>query len=350
VNLAFRHSTLLRPDLHGAEVTYTDVDGDRITISTPHELQEAFEQLITHPSNTGVTPVVLRVQVTFIKGQKSVAEKRMERKRMSNVAMQSRTEDNSEDKSSDDKSSDDKSSDDKSSDDKSSPDKVMMKRDTNKRGRNGPKWVQMKHALDSFGTDMTETVEKMAKDYENGKKTNLEMQAVIDSLVTNMKATVEKLSEDMGSMQPRKRIGLSTDTCDTDKPFNRVNGNKRRNLKMQGMLGSFVVDMNETIQKLSDLMEEKNGNNADNVSNSEGRKTTTPGYYCSVVGSPDVAEVVMAEKVVAAKEVGKAENAISTSKPSGSANDHTPSVNDGSTRDVNMAGNVTWEIVPPSRK
>merc|ERR1712115_198183 len=104
----------------------------------------------------------------------------------------------------------------------------------------------MKHALDSFGTDMAETVEKMAKDYENGKKTNLEMQAVIDSLVTNMKATVEKLSEDMGSMQPRKRIGLSmdkvVDTCDTDKPFNRVNGpRRRRNLKMQGMLDSFVT-------------------------------------------------------------------------------------------------------------
>jgi len=323
------------------------VDGDKITISTPLELQEAFEQFITHPSNTGVTPVVLRVQVTFVKGQKRLAQKRMERKRMANVAMQSRTEDNSEDKSTDDKSSDDKSS----------QDKVMMNLDTNKRGRNGAKWVQMKHALDSFGTDMVETVEKMAKDYENGKKTNLEMQAVIDSLVTNMKATVEKLSEDMGSIQPRKRIGLSidevVDTCNTDRPFNRVNGKKRRNLKMQGMLDSFVTDMTETIQKLSDLMEEKNGSNVDK-SNSEGTKTATPGKdaydnYCSV-GSPDVAEVIMAERVIATKEVGKVENAISTSKPSGSANDHTPLVNDGSARDVDMAGNVSWEVVPPSRK
>merc|ERR1719330_686281 len=116
--------------------------------------------------------------------------------------------------------------------------------------------------------------------HENGTKTNLEMRAAIDSLVTNMKATVEKLSEDMmGSMmmqqQPRKRIGLSmddevADACDSDKPCNRVNGRKRRNLKMQGMLGSFVTDMNETIQKLSNLMEEKNGNNTDNVSNGEG--------------------------------------------------------------------------------
>jgi len=246
VNFAFRHSTLLRPNLHSAIVTYIDVDGDTITISTPHEIREAFEQFTTHPSNTGVTPVVLRVKVTFVKEQKCVTQKRMERKCMANVAMQKRMDDNPEDKSSEDKSSEDK---------------FMMDLDTNKRGRNGAKWVQMKHTLESLATNMTETVEKLANDYENGKKTNLEMQAVLDSLVTNMKATVEKLSNDMEVMQSRKRIGVAIDevvgTCRTDKPFNRVNGRKRRNLKMEGMLDSFVTDMTETIEKLSDLTEQK---------------------------------------------------------------------------------------------
>jgi len=317
------------------------VDGDIITISTPHELQEAFEQFMTHPSNTGVTPVVLRVQVTFVKEQKCVAQKRLQRKFTANVVMQKMTEDNPEDESSEDKSSGEKFS----------KDKFMQNLDTNKRGRNGGKWVQLKHALESLVTNMAETVEKMANDCDNGKKTNLEMQAVLDSLVTNMKATVEKLSEDMEVMQSRKKIGVSIDevvgTCATGKPFNRMNGRKRKNLKIQGMLDSFVTDMTETIQKLSDLAEEKSGNDVDNTSlpskdkvlNSEETKTTTPDadaydYYCSVVGSSepvtkDVAEVIMAKRAIAAKDVGKAENVISTSNPSSSGNDRT-----------------SWEVVP----
>jgi len=307
VNAAFRHSTLLRPDLHSAIVTYTDVDGDTITISTPHELQEAFEQFIAQPSNTGVTPVVLRAQVTFVR------EKGLKRKCMANVAMQRNTEDNSEEKSSEDKSSEDKSSE----------DKIMTNLDTNKRGRNCAKWVQMKHALDSLVTNMTETVEKLAKDYDDGNNTNLEMKAMVGLLVTDMKATVEKLTEDVSSIQPRKRIGVSIDdvmdTSNSDNPFNKANGRKRRNLKMQGMLTSFVTDMTETIEKLSDLVEDRNGDDADNAINE------------------DVTEVVMAEKVTVAKEVGKTET-------SGSADDHTPSANDG-TRDVDMVSNA-WEVLP----
>jgi len=73
--LAFRHSTLNRPGIHRAIITYTDVDGDTITISTHRELTEAFEQFVTHPSYTDVTPIVLRAQVSFVKKQKGANNK-----------------------------------------------------------------------------------------------------------------------------------------------------------------------------------------------------------------------------------------------------------------------------------
>jgi len=53
------------------------VDGDTITISTHRELTEAFEQFVTHPSYTDVTPIVLRVQVSFVKNQKGGNNKAM---------------------------------------------------------------------------------------------------------------------------------------------------------------------------------------------------------------------------------------------------------------------------------
>lgn len=57
------------------------MDGDTITISTHHELTEAFEQFVTHPSYTDVTPIVLRVQALFTKHQKGGANKEIPRKR-----------------------------------------------------------------------------------------------------------------------------------------------------------------------------------------------------------------------------------------------------------------------------
>lgn len=65
--IALKHSTLMNPDIHITIITYTDVDGDTITISTHRELTEAFEQFVTHPSYKDVTPIVLRVQASFVK-------------------------------------------------------------------------------------------------------------------------------------------------------------------------------------------------------------------------------------------------------------------------------------------
>jgi len=444
VNIALRHCTLNRPDLHSAIVTYTDVDGDTITISTPHELQEAFEQFMTHPSNTGVTPVVLRAQVAFVKGRANVAmQRRIGRKCMANVAMQKKTEDDSEDKSEMNRDpnkkrgvkwvqlqhvldslvtnmaetveqlANDKENGKKmnfemqgaldslvmkmkatvetllkdvevmrprkrfgvaideavrkrrnlkkngmldsfvtdmtetiqklhKSTEENSEDKPEMNPETNK--RRGMKWVQLQHALDSLVTNMAETVDKLTKDNENGKKANLEMQAVLDSLVTNMKVTIKKLSEDVEVMRPKV-----VNAGGTEKPFNRRNGWKKRNLKMQDMLDSFVTDMAETVQKLSDLTEVKNGNddddddndddasssNKDELSRSDETKTTpnTDAYCCAVVGQSEPVTEDVAE-VIVAKELGMAESTNSASKPS------------GSTSDVAMAGNVSWEVVP----
>ena len=60
-----KHSTLLCPKLHCTIVTYTDVDGDMITISTHCELNEVFEQFMNHLLNTDATLIVLRVQILF---------------------------------------------------------------------------------------------------------------------------------------------------------------------------------------------------------------------------------------------------------------------------------------------
>merc|ERR1712079_532868 len=136
------------------------------------------------------------------------------------------------------------------------------------------------------------------------------------------------------------------------------NCRKRMNLKMQGILDTFVVDMNETIQKLSDLTEPKSGNDSDKpsftergeVPNSDHTNTktgNTDAYdnYCSVVGSPEPVTADDAE-VVMAKEVGKAES-VSVSTPSGKGNDDTVvlSADNISTGDVAMASKATWEVV-----
>jgi len=69
-NLALKFSTLARPNLHRPIITYTDVDGDTITISTHRELKEAFEQfvVVTPASTTDTaTPIILRAQASFTK-------------------------------------------------------------------------------------------------------------------------------------------------------------------------------------------------------------------------------------------------------------------------------------------
>ena len=164
------------------------------------------------------------------------------------------------------------------------------------------KGVQMQHVLDSLVTNMAEAVEEMAKDYENSKKTNLEMKAVLDSLVTNMKANIEKLSGDVEVMRPRKRIGVSID--DGERPLFLANGWKKRNLLMHDKFDSFMTDMTETVQKLSDLLVVENGNDVDDTSlTDEDTKNTTS----------NTGHVVVAEKTGIAKITN------STSKSSSSA-------------------------------
>jgi len=107
------------------------VDGDTITISTHRELKEAFEQFITHPSYTGVTPIVLRAQASFVKKQKDGANNRMQRRMEDNLEAYSKA--NAE---------------------------------TAKKGRNGVKWVQLQLVLDKLVTNMTDAVENLSKDVD----------------------------------------------------------------------------------------------------------------------------------------------------------------------------------------
>jgi len=399
VNLALAHSTLSRPDLNCAVVTYTDVDGDTITISTGYELEEAFEQFMTHPSSTGVTPVVLRVQVAFVKqrncGLNVGMQRRVERKREANAAMQERTEDKSEDKSemnldtnkrgvkwvqlqhifdslltnvaetAEQLANDNENGKKTNVQMQAAFDSLVTKMtstanklsedievrrprkrndasiDEDVRKRRNPR-MQMQHILDSLVTNMGDAVDEMAKDYENSKKTNLEMKAVLDSLVTNMKANIEKLSGDVEVMRPRKRNCASTDevvnTCDGERPSNRANGWKKRNLLMHDKFDSFVTDMTETVQKLSDLLVVENGNDVDDTSlNDKDTKNTTPNTGQPELMTEDVADMVVAEKLGIVKITN------STSKSSSSAVALT--ARDDSTRDVAMEGNADWEVL-----
>lgn len=60
--LAFQYSTLT-DHRHCVIITYTDVEGDTITISTDHELTAAFEQL--RETRSVVMPRSIRVQASF---------------------------------------------------------------------------------------------------------------------------------------------------------------------------------------------------------------------------------------------------------------------------------------------
>lgn len=66
--LALKHSFPCTRLYHPV-VTYIDVDGEDITISTDRELTEAFEQLVEHPENTGVIAAVLRMKVVFVRNR-----------------------------------------------------------------------------------------------------------------------------------------------------------------------------------------------------------------------------------------------------------------------------------------
>jgi len=336
-NLALKHSTLLRPNLHCAIITYTDVDGDTITISTHRELKEAFEEFMNHPSNTDMAPIVLRAQVVFIKQHKcqanAVIQKNIELKYKAGVAMQKATEDNSEDNVR-----------------INSEDNVKMNSMTDLRYRRGMKWVQLQLVLDSLVSSMTVTVEKLTNDVDemrsgqrdqaanddtstvktnesvrrrNGKRRNLEMQALLDSFVTNMTETVEKLSQDVEKMRPRKRgnaaiaeVGETENSSNTDKSWKRGNG-KRRNFKMQIMLDSLVTNMTETVQKL-----------AKDVTELQPRKGE----------GGDVAEIVSVKE-----SVNNAQKALVSGDESTDVV-HTADV--VSTSDVAMEGHVSWDAVP----
>jgi len=207
--LAFKHSTLNRPGLHRAIITYTDVDGDTITISTHRELTEAFEQFVTHPSNTSTT-IVLRAQVSFVK-----------EKGGNNKVMLKKMEDNLEAS-------------------------LKIDSETGNRGKKGMRRVQLQPVLDSLVTNMTEAVEKLFKDVEGMGPRK------IDGVTTT----------DIGKLQS---------TSDANEPLDKGNGKMnckrggrgRKWVQLQLVLNSFMTNMTETIESLSkdiEGMRPRNGN------------------------------------------------------------------------------------------
>jgi len=68
--LAFEYSTLT-DQRHRVIITYTDVEGDIITISTDHELTAAFDQL--RETRSVVMPRSIRVQASFGSKQRQLA-------------------------------------------------------------------------------------------------------------------------------------------------------------------------------------------------------------------------------------------------------------------------------------
>jgi len=186
--LAFEYCTLARPDLHSATITYTDVDGDTITISTPNELTEAFEQFIGHLPLPNA-PIVLRAKVTFIKEKRGGA-----------CVMMSETVERKHCKI----------------------DKTV--------GNVGRKWARLQLVLDSFVTNMTEIVQKPFAP---------------DLLVKRMGDTIEKLSKDMESMRPKKAYEVvNVDVANDMKPSGEGKG--RMNFKI--MLDLFLTNMTEIVQ------------------------------------------------------------------------------------------------------
>jgi len=186
--LAFEYCTLARPDLHSATITYTDVDGDTITISTPNELTEAFEQFIGHLPLPNA-PIVLRAKVTFTKEKRGGA-------------------------------------------------RVMMSETVERKhckidgtgGNGGRKWARLQLVLDSFVTNMTEIVQEPYAP---------------DLLVKNMCDTIEKLAKDIESMRPKKvNEVVNADVANDMKPSGEGKG--RMNLKI--MLDSFLTNMTEIVQ------------------------------------------------------------------------------------------------------
>jgi len=148
--LALKHSTLARPGLHRPIITYTDVDGDTITISTHRELKEAFEQFVTHPSNTGLTPIVLRAQASFVKKQKDGVNNGMQRRMEENLEAFSK-----------------------------------VNAETAKKGRKGVKWMQLQLVLDKLVTNMTDAVENLSKDVD-GMRSRKTVRVPIANVVTSM--------------------------------------------------------------------------------------------------------------------------------------------------------------------
>jgi len=175
---ALKHSTLARPNLHRPIITYTDMDGDTITISTHRELKEAFEQFITHPSNTGVTPIVLRVQASFVKrqtdGDNNGMERRMKRMK-NNLEANSKVNAETGKKGSGLNEAFIQFIKKQTDGDNNGMEKRMennleayskVNAETGKRGRKGMKWVKLQLVLDKLVTNMTETIDNLSKDVD----------------------------------------------------------------------------------------------------------------------------------------------------------------------------------------
>jgi len=136
------------------------VDGDTITISTHRELKEAFEQFITHPSNTGVTPIVLRVQASFVKKQTDGDNNGTEKRMKNNLEAYSK-----------------------------------VNAETGKSGRKGMKWMKLQLVLDKLVTNMTETVDNLSKDVDgirtSPRKGNWESRRAVRVPIAKAVATEE---------------------------------------------------------------------------------------------------------------------------------------------------------------
>jgi len=195
--LAFEYCTLARPDLHSATITYTDVDGDTITVSTPNELTEAFEQFVGHLPLPNA-PIVLRAKAAFTK------EKRGEARAMMLETVESNPVGRGNGR------------------------KHCKIEGTGSNG--GKKWARLQLVLDSFVTNMTEIVQ--------GPYAH-------DLLVKKMGDTIEKLSKDIESMRPKKVDEVvSGDVANDMKPSGEGKG--RMNFKI--MLDSFLMHMAEIVQ------------------------------------------------------------------------------------------------------
>jgi len=177
-NLALRHSTLARPNLNRAIITYTDVDGDTITISTQHELQEAFEQFMTPLSTMDVTQLSLRAQVSFTRKQKFGPKREMEKRMDDNLRAYSK-----------------------------------VNTELAKRGRKGTKSVQLQLALDKHVKKTTENLENLSIDLED----------VRPRKITKMAATKETDKLESPNVT-NQRFGKGNESVCTSNLVNLVSG------------------------------------------------------------------------------------------------------------------------------